>query len=301
MTLCGSAWFLLGYVRMMDARRWYWFLLATVAGTLAALVKSATLAIWLFPAAGYAVWQLWRDWRTHAGWRALAQTAFWGLAGVVIPLGMLRLWVMLTDPLKLMHASAYIFASGNLVGGNWGLQDIHARFSPQVWAILADRWSDAIMPPWLLVVLLVAGLLFLPRARGLVLLSGCTFFLAQLLFPYAYAYQDYYFYSCALFLNVGMACLFFGLLDSRAPRWLFWLLLAVPVFAQLHTYRKSYYFAQIAQSEGGFPFTRALRDFPASPLPVYAPPGDGRLIAFLGSTIGNLYPERRARLLRRDG
>jgi len=28
------------------------------------------------------------------------------------------------------------------------------------------------------------------------------------------------------------------------------------------------------------------------------PPGDGRLIAFLGSTVGNLYPERRARLFR---
>jgi L-histidine N-alpha-methyltransferase len=31
---------------------------------------------------------------------------------------------------------------------------------------------------------------------------------------------------------------------------------------------------------------------------VALPPGDGRVIAFLGSTIGNLYPERRATLLR---
>ena len=261
MTLCGSAWFLFGYIRMMDERRWYWFLLASLAGALSALVKSATLAIWLFPAAAYAAWQLWRDWRSRAGGGALVQTAFWGLAGVVIPLGLLRLWVLLTDPIKLAHSSAYLFASGNLVGGNWGLQDLHARFSPQVWGILTDRWSDAIMSPWLLLTLLVAGLIFLPKARGLALLAASTFFLAQLLFPYAYAYQDYYFYSCALFLNVGLACLFFGLLDSRAPRWLCWLLLAVPVFAQLKTYHRSYYSAQMAQTNGGFPFTRALRDF----------------------------------------
>ena len=31
---------------------------------------------------------------------------------------------------------------------------------------------------------------------------------------------------------------------------------------------------------------------------VALPPGDDRVIAFLGSTIGNLYPERRATLLR---
>src|SRR6478736_1289680 len=61
MELMFCAWFVFGFVRMMDRRRWPWFLLATVASTCAALVKRATLAIWLWPAAGYVAWLLWRD------------------------------------------------------------------------------------------------------------------------------------------------------------------------------------------------------------------------------------------------
>ncbi|MEJ1971463.1 MAG: glycosyltransferase family 39 protein [Lacunisphaera sp.] len=260
MALMFCAWFLFGFIRLMDRRRWYWFLLAAFAGTGAALVKSAILAIWLWPAAAYGAWLLWRDLRGRA-WGAALETVFWGAAGVIVPLGMLRGWILLTDPLKERHASAWIFTSRNLAEGNWGLTDIAARFSGKTWGILADRWRDGIMPPWLILSLLAAGLVFLPRVRWPALALAGVFFLAQLLFPYAYAYQDYYFYSCALFLSLGLAYLFFGLLDSRAPRWLCWLLLAVPVFAQLKTYREGYYPGQIAQSEGGFPFTRALRDF----------------------------------------
>src|SRR5688572_18021741 len=119
MALLGSAWFLFGYVRMMDERRWYWFLLATVGGSLAALVKSAVLAIWLWPAAAFVTWQLWQEWRIRAGWGKLGLTVFWGLAGVTVPLGLLKLWIMLTDPLKAAHDSAWIFTAANLAGGNW--------------------------------------------------------------------------------------------------------------------------------------------------------------------------------------
>jgi len=260
MELMCCAWFLFGFVRMMDARRWYWFVLATVAGTGAALVKSATLAVWLWPAAAYVVWLLWRDLRTRAGWGAVAQTAFWGLAGVIVPLGALRWWIELTDPLKAAHPSAWIFTSANLSIGNWGLNDLGARFSPRVWSVLADRWREAVMPAWLLLALLAAGLAFLPRVRWPALALAGVFFWAQLLFPYAYAYQDYYFYSCAVFLSAGFGYLVFGLLDSRCPRWLAWPLVAVPFVAQAVTYYTGYYQEQRLVSDGGFPVTAAMRD-----------------------------------------
>src|SRR6478735_5894246 len=52
MALMFCAWFLLGFVRTMDERRWSWLALTMVSGTMAALIKSAILAVWLWPAAG---------------------------------------------------------------------------------------------------------------------------------------------------------------------------------------------------------------------------------------------------------
>ena len=261
MELMCCAWFLFGFVRMMDRRRWQWFVLTMVAGTGAALVKSATLAVWLWPPALYTGWLLGRDLRSRAGWAAPAETAFWAVAGVIVPLGALRWWIALTDPLKVAHASAWIFTSENLSLGNWGLTDLHARFSPPVWRILAGRWGEGIMPSWLLLTLVGAGLLFLPKVRWPALAMAGMFFWAQLLFPYAYAYQDYYFYSCAVFLAAALGFFLSGLLDSRLPRWLVWPLLAVPFAAQIATYRGNYYPQQLVKSDGGFAFTTALRDF----------------------------------------
>jgi hypothetical protein len=260
MELMCCAWFLYGFVQMMDRRRWYWFLLATVAGTGAALIKSATLAVWLLPAAGYAAWLLWRDLRARTGWGAPLVTAFWGLAGVVVPLGALRLWIGLTDPIKEAHASAWIFTSKNLSQGNWGLTDIGARFSIRTWGILADRWREAFMPPWLILATLVAGLVFLPRVRRPVLALAGVFFLAQILFPFAYAYQDYYFYACGVFLLAAFGFLLLGLLESRAPRWVAGLAVVFLLGAQLNTYARHYYLYQMVPSNGGFPFTDVLRD-----------------------------------------
>lgn len=261
MELMCCAWFLVGFVGLMDRRRWTWFLLATVAGTGASLIKSATFAVWLIPAAAYAAWQLWRDWRARAGWGALLETVFWGFAGVAVPLGALRLWIILTDPIKALHPSAWIFTSANLSLGNWGLNDLPARFSASIWGTLLQRWQEALMPPELLMAALVAGLLAFPAQRARLAGVASVFFLAQLLFPLAYAYQEYYFYSCAVFLLGGLGFALYGLLDFRLPSWLCWLLVAVVPAAQLHTYWLVYHSQQMVRSDGGFSYTTVLRDF----------------------------------------
>ncbi len=185
-----SAWWLLAFVRTMDERRWPWLVLATVAGTGAALVKSATFAVWLLPGAAYGAWLLWRDLRTRTGWRAPVRTVAWGLATVVVALGALRAWIAYTDPIKAAHASAWIFTSKTLSQGNWGLFDLQALFSAEVWRRLLHCWEQAILSRWVIAGGLLAGLA-LPRVRGPVLGLGAAFFAAQALFPNAYAYQDY--------------------------------------------------------------------------------------------------------------
>jgi hypothetical protein len=254
------AWFLLGFLRLLDRQNWPWLVLATVAGTGAALIKSATLAIWLLPAVGCGAWKLWRIGRTRAGWGAAAHTLFCGLAGVAVPLGALYGWIALTDPLKAAHASAWIFTAKDLSAGNWGLVDLAGRFSGRTWGELLDRWREAIMPPWVIGAGLIFSLVCFPAERRRVLGLAVVFFLAQVLFPYAYAYQDYYFYACAAFLLAAFGCALHAVLDSRLPRWGCWLVIAVPFAAQLDTYWRGYRCVQLVQSDGGFSYTTALRD-----------------------------------------
>ena len=260
MELMCCAWFLYGFVQMMDRRRWYWFLVAAVAGTGAALIKSVTLAVWLIPAAGYGAWRLWQDLRDRKGWGAAAETVFWNLAGVIVPLGALRLWIDLTDPLKAAHASAWIFTSKNLSQGNWGLFDPRPLFSAELWRHLFFCWEQAIMSRWLIALGLVAGLA-LPTVRWRILGMAGVFFLAQFLFPHAYADQDYYFYACTVFLLAALGFLLVGLLESKVPRWGCWLAVAVFLGAPLDAYRRDYFPQQLVRSGGGFAFTEVLRDF----------------------------------------
>lgn len=259
MALMFSAWWLWAFVRTMDERRWSWLVVAIVTGTAAAVIKSAVLGAWIVPGAAYGVWMLWRDFRAGRGWLVPAKTVCWGLATVVVALATLRAWVAYTDPIKAAHASAWIFTSKNLTQGNWGLFDYKAILSAEVWRYLLGCWEQAVMSRWLVLGGLFVGLLQ-TSVRWRVLGTVGPFFAAQLMFPYAYAYQDYYFYACAAFLHVGLGYTLIGLLDSRLPRWLIALVVLVPFVAQVKTYWQGYRVDQGTWHHGGYSFTELLRD-----------------------------------------
>lgn len=260
MAVMCCAWFLVGFVRTMDGRSWTWLAVTNVAGTAAALIKSVTFAVWLLPAAGYGVWIVWRETRAHLSWRAPWSTVLWGAATVLVPLGALQCWISYTDPIKAAHHSAWIFTAKNLSQGNWGLIDLAVRFSAKHWSTLLLRWREAIMPPWIIGLGLAGGIVLLPRARRPVVALAAVFFLAQLMFPFAYADQDYYFYACTVFLLGAFGFVCAGLLDSRLPRWLICVLVAVPFFAQVGTYWQGYHVVQSVRTTGGSPLTNALHD-----------------------------------------
>lgn len=259
MALMATVWFLAAFARALDERRVSWLVLAIVAGTVAALVKSATLAVWLPAAAGYSAWLLWRDLRAGTGWRRPVLTCLWSLAGVGVALGALRAWIAYTDPLKAAHASAWIFTSQTLTQGNWGLFDVRAIFTAETWRLWMGCWEQAMLPRWLLAGGLGLGLL-VPGARGRVLLTGGLFFLAQFFFPYAYAYQDYYYFSCAIFAHAALGFGVVALLERRWTRPLAALLVLGLAGAQGRSYWADYRQGQSTVFSGDLPFTKALRE-----------------------------------------
>lgn len=285
------AWFTAAFVRTMDGRDWRWWLVALAAGVPAALVKGFMLAIWLMPAAAYGAWSLWRDVRAQAGWRATLATAAWGLSTVVAPLGALKWWVALTDPIKAAHASAEIFTSANLSLGNWGLGQFSAMFSGEVWALLLARWDEAIMPWWLIVIVAVAGVVALPKVRGKALGLLAVFFLSQLLFPFAYTYQDYYYYSCAVFLMTGFGLMVLAVWDRVGSKWIAVSVMAGLMAAQVITYWTIYRPMQTTHAEGWTSFTRALKDLTP----------EGSVVVIAGrdwAAIMPYYAQRRALMIR---
>jgi Dolichyl-phosphate-mannose-protein mannosyltransferase len=291
MVLMCCAWFLVGFVRAMDDRRWSWLVLTSVAGTGAALIKSATFAVWLLPAAGYGAWVLWRDLRPWRGFLLPLKTVLWGLATIIVALGALRWWIDLTDPIKASHASAWIFTAKNLSQGNWGLLDFGARFSSKVWGVLEERWEEAIMSRWIITFGLLLGLLAFRSQRGRVAGLASVFFLAQLMFPFAYAYQDYYYYACAIFLLAAVGVILFGVLDSRLPRWACGLIIATPLVAQLTTYWQGYLHDQRLVSNGGFNYTLALSEI--------SPPKSVIIVAGADwAAMVPLYSQRKALMIR---
>ena len=290
MALMFAAWFLLAFVRTLRTRRLPWLLLCTLTGTGAGVLKSTTFFVWLLPAAIFGVWSLWRAWRDGGLQTALATIA-WGVGSVAVPCGAVYWWVQFTDAIKAAHPSAYIFTSHNLSAGNFGMLNLGARFSADTWRTLLERWSEAIMAPWLIGLLVLAGVIFAPGERRRILGAVALFIAAQSLFPYAYAYQEYYFYACAVFLLCALSFALNGLADGPRFHWLAWLLLLVPAVAQLHNYHGDYRVQQNVQSNGGSGLADGLR--------AYTPPGSVLVIAGSDwSAVIPYYARRRALMIR---
>ena len=259
MVLMFSVWFLELFVRTMRERQLRWFLLCAGCGTGAALVKSTTFFVWMLPAALFGAGCLWRDVRARSGWKPVLRTIGWGVGAVVLPAVALVWWVTFTDAVKAPHPSAHIFTSTELTNGNFGMYNLEAHLSPETWKCLLAGWREAIMPPWVIGLIVAAGVAFSRRERWRILGAAGLFLAAQSMFPYAYALQEYYFYACAVFLLCALGFALHGLLDSGWPRWVRWAIVIVPFAVQLGNYWQGYHVIQSVRSNGGTGLTDALR------------------------------------------
>ena len=259
-----SAWFLASFVMTLSQRRWWWFGLASLTATAAILIKSLVFAVWLFPAALYGAWILWRNIREKAGIRAIVCTLVWGIGPVVLPYLALRNWIFYTDALKASHPGAFEFTSEELSKGNFGTFSLSSRLSPETWQTLGQRWSETVGSPLLIALTLGVGLILTPgKWRPILGLTGLWLF-GQLAFPYAYAYQDYYFYSATFFLMLAFGVVIHGLITSpirwAIPRSLLVVVAMLPLAGMFHGYWQGYGKMQRVQSNGGSGLTAMLRD-----------------------------------------
>jgi hypothetical protein len=251
MVLMFSVWFLAMFVRTMQERRFLWLVLCAISGAGSGLIKSTTFFVWLLPAGIFGGYCLWRDLRRPAGWKAVLKTVGWGLGAASVPCIAVLWWVKYTDAIKVPHPSAHIFTSSELTRGSFGLYSVAARFSPEIWRALMRDWRLAIMSPWIIGLLVLAGVAFFRRDRWRILAATGLFLAAQLLFPFAYAYQDYYFYACVVYLLVALGYVLHAVLDSGLPQWMRWVIVLVPIIAMWSSYLRGYYLAQRVRSNGG--------------------------------------------------
>lgn len=263
MTLMGGMWFVALFVQTMRRRRAGWAVLCGLAGALSGLIKSTTFFVWLVPAAAYGAWCLWSDWRARRGAPAIGRTLGWGLGTAFGPCAAVWWWVKFSDAIKEAHPSAYIFASKHLTTGNFGIADWAGRFSAATWRTLFERWSEAIVPPWVVLPVVALGLAFAPGWRRRILGVFALFLAPQLLFPYAYAYQEYYFYACAVFLLAGFGFVALGVSRTRWPAVLRAVVVLVLPGALLANYVQVYHRLQNIPSPGGTGLAGALRAFTA--------------------------------------
>ena len=291
MALLCSVWFLAAFVRTMQTHRWRWFVLCALCGTAAGLIKSLVWFAWVAPAAVYGAWRLVHELRGTDGWRGMARTAAWGLGVMILPVAASLAWTGYADTLKEVHPSAVLFTSHNLAHDNYGTFSLATRFSGEVWRTLFARWQESILPAWALGLLVLPGLFFLPSVRRpIAACAGCFLFI-QALIPLAYAYQDYYFYTCAAFATVAIAFTFLGLLDSRLPRWLAVPLLLLPLAALIANYGQGYYPLQAVQSPGGSGLTETIK--------AYTPPNSVIIVAGNDwSAVIPYYAQRKALMIR---
>jgi len=255
-----SAWFLAAFVETMCTRKLSWLLVCAVAGSAGGLIKSVVLFVWLVPGAMYGAWCLWRAWKDRQGWGAIGKIVAWGLGAAIVPVALVDWWIRFTDHIKENHASAYIFTSKGLAGGNFGTFELSARFSKQVWTELLRCWSEGFAAPWIIAAVILVGVLF-RGVRWRVLGAFGLFLAAQLTFPYAYAYQDYYFTACMAFLVCAVGFALSGVFSSAMPRWIRWPLMLAPFAGMYFAYAGYYWQEQKWESPGGTGLTVALRDY----------------------------------------
>ena len=258
MALMASAWFLLCYLRGVRTGRWGWLLAANIFGAIAGMVKVTTFILYLAPAAGWTLWRWWCSRPTAiapewARWRGIVGRS---AAATMVPFALTLAWLHFADATKALNPSSEFMVSSRMATYLWGTA--RTRFSAHVWH---EHWQIMSRVVVWLPLLAASGALFFLFARrrwGQVMLCLACFLGVQVLFPELYAWHEYYYVANALFLLVAIGLALVGLLESRVPRWVAWVLVGGVLSGQVHHYFNYYYGMQSVRADVGSGLTQAL-------------------------------------------
>ncbi len=240
--LCFSTWFLLGIglaVRDLSLR---WSAVATVCGSLAALTKVTTFAVYCFPAAGVALWLGWphRKAQSHSAanvWRALLLCGIPVLVSVVCA----QWWVHHADAVKDANPFSGFLKSSEMTSWNWGT--LEQRSSSEVWNTVWSNIAQFVLSEPAAVILLICAALVTGRIRLLAAAGAAAFIMGPLLFSNLYYRHDYYYNANALLLLTAAGLLLAGMWNSATiPRTARIVMIALFFGAQLLAFYRGYAF-----------------------------------------------------------
>ncbi|MDB6126689.1 MAG: hypothetical protein JWM35_585 [Verrucomicrobia bacterium] len=262
MALMFSVWFAAALLAGLKRLHRGWLVAAAIFGIGAALVKVTTFMLFLAPVGVALAWQFWIARRggaaeQPAAWRRLHLAA----RTLALPFFAAAAWVLYSDSVKTHNPAADMLRSGPQRTYNFG--HFADRFSGEYWTRWLNLSSHAVVSPWVFGLALVTAL-FGPRRWRWSIVSGIALFaLAPAVFPFLYAWHDYYYYANAAFLTVALGFSAVAVLDSRIPRWLGALVIAGALVLQGQLYWKNYRPEQLVVSEGDTGLTQALFDLTA--------------------------------------
>lgn len=264
MALMFSVWFLVAYISSVERRSAWWLALANLAGVGAGLVKVTTFIVFLLPAGIWTLAWLRESWFSQPTERLLAvrRRVLWAGAAATLPFIASYAWLNFADATKARNPIGSALLSSGMHDYNWGTWS--TRLSPEIWA---QHWNIHLSDIASLGVLVVALMIMVLAGGGWrPWIFGClgVFFAAQALFPILYAWHEYYYVANAVLLMLAFGLGACGLLKSRLPAWLSWLIVLALHGGQIGLYFKTDYPRQMLINSGGNGLTRFLEEVTGS-------------------------------------
>lgn len=261
MAWAASAWFLVGVLKYRRSGALTGLGLALGAGAIAVLVKSTTWAVFCLPWAVLFIrdlWQVVRKKSTGSSWRQLVMQA----GGIGVPLLLLGFaWVQTADSIKGENPLAHFLVSSELMGFNFG--SLETRLAAVNREMLLHRWSQALLPWWVILPAFGVALVF-RKSRSIALLGAAGFFGIQMIFFGLYLVHDYYFYANGAMVGVTIGALAAVGWDNGRR----WFASALPALAlvvavgalQFNLYQKYQYEYQSSPSHGVSALSKAMQE-----------------------------------------
>lgn len=287
-----GVWFMLAYVNAVERRSAGWLAVAAVMGAGAGLVKVTTFMFILMPALAWTLIWFWRarPGQPEGGWPAWRRITIWSLAAVAGGCIASVWWVRYSDAIKAASPAGDFLISSRMHVYNFG---IGQRFDANVWNFHWKVLFNEIV--WWPV--LVGAVVLIPLvARRWWWIAGLMvvfFFAIQVVFPILYAWHEYYYVANAFLLMLAIGLALIGLLESRLPRAVAWLLIVMACAGQMGLFHRTHLPILKAWSPGGSPMTVMLNDLT----------GPDDILVISGndwSSMTPYYAERRAYMVRRD-